>query len=64
MSEEQKNNIPERNRGRYIGMGIGLGLVFGSVLGFFSHNMLSGILIGAGGGFLVGFILEQRRKKY
>ena len=48
--------------GRIIGMGVGLGLVFGAALGFFTDNMLLGVVIGAGAGGLIGWLLERRKK--
>ena len=48
--------------GRIIGMGFGLGLVFGAALGFFSDNMLLGVVVGAGVGALIGWLLERRKK--
>jgi hypothetical protein len=48
--------------GRLIGMGVGLGLVFGAALGFFTSNMLLGIVIGISGGALIGWLLERRKK--
>ena len=48
--------------GKYIGMGIGLGLVFGSALGFFAHDMMLGVVVGLCGGALLGWILDRRKR--
>jgi hypothetical protein len=49
--------------GRYIGMGVGAGLVFGAALGFFTRDMLMGVVVGAVGGAFIGWILDRRRRK-
>ena len=62
MPESRKPPEIPHYPGRIIGMGVGLGLVFGAALGFFSDNMLLGVVVGAGAGALIGWLLERRKK--
>ena len=56
MAEDPQQTKPPYYPGKYIGMGIGAGLIFGSALGFFARDMLLGIVVGLCGGALVGWI--------
>jgi hypothetical protein len=62
MAEDPDPNKIPYYPGRYIGMGLGGGLVFGAALGFFSHDMLMGVVVGVVGGLLIGWILDRRKR--
>ena len=59
--DPQKSKAPYYP-GKYIGMGIGLGLIFGAALGFFAKDMLLGVVVGLCGGALIGWILDRRKR--
>ena len=63
MSDDPQVPLPPYYRGRYIGMGLGVGLVFGAALGFLMRDQLQGVVIGAAGGVLVGWFLDRRKRR-